>query len=177
MSVAAARTRVICVGHAALDRVFAVESWPKASALTISRIARQRRTARPELALELEHPLRGARGIVLHLDLPSSQFFRAVEPWMPYAYPVGARGQVLQFDLSLRSGLAEVGCIGDVDITDHPVMDVAPELDHAHFVEQHRRCRRAAVQRQLKFLGGGKGIDVGADVFLVGEPPIRPYAY
>ena len=31
MSVAAARTRVICVGHAALDRVFAVESWPKGS--------------------------------------------------------------------------------------------------------------------------------------------------
>jgi sulfofructose kinase len=31
MSLAPARARVICVGHAALDRVFAVESWPKGS--------------------------------------------------------------------------------------------------------------------------------------------------
>lgn len=31
MSAAAARKRVICVGHAALDRVFAVESWPAGS--------------------------------------------------------------------------------------------------------------------------------------------------
>ena len=31
MSVPAARTRVICVGHAALDRIFAVESWPQGS--------------------------------------------------------------------------------------------------------------------------------------------------
>lgn len=32
MGAAAARARVICVGHAALDRVFAVESWPAGSA-------------------------------------------------------------------------------------------------------------------------------------------------
>jgi sulfofructose kinase len=31
MSAAAPRKRVICVGHAALDRVFAVESWPAGS--------------------------------------------------------------------------------------------------------------------------------------------------
>ena len=31
MSAAASRKRVICVGHAALDRVFAVESWPAGS--------------------------------------------------------------------------------------------------------------------------------------------------
>jgi len=31
MSAAASRKRVICVGHAALDRVFCVESWPAGS--------------------------------------------------------------------------------------------------------------------------------------------------
>jgi hypothetical protein len=31
MSAAAPRKRVICVGHAALDRVFSVASWPAGS--------------------------------------------------------------------------------------------------------------------------------------------------
>src|SRR5438034_2353090 len=42
---------------------------------------------------------------------------------------------------------------GNVDVPDHPVMDVAADRYHARHVEQDRLRRRADVERQLEALG------------------------
>jgi len=61
---------------------------------------------------------------------------------------------------SLCIRAAEVRRIGDQQIRQHFVVNVAAESDHSGLIELHRRVRLAVVQGQLEALGRGERVDL-----------------
>src|ERR1700719_1839093 len=61
---------------------------------------------------------------------------------------------------ALGIGAAEVRRIGDQQIREHVVMNVAAESDHSGLIELYRRVRLAVVQGQLEALGRGERVDL-----------------
>src|SRR5437867_1086162 len=70
---------------------------------------------------------------------------------------------------AVRAAGREKGSLEDVNVGDHPVMDIAPEHNESRLVEDDRLAGSAPVQRQLELLGWREGVDVVTDVVLVGK--------
>ena len=67
------------------------------------------------------------------------------------------------------AGAPVPGGIRHQQVGEHLVVDVAAECDHARLVEMHGRIGLAAIERQLKALGGRERVDLVADGVAVGE--------
>jgi hypothetical protein len=88
---------------------------------------------------------------------------------MPDARLVRAGRETLEAGLAVGRGLDEARCRQDVDIGQHPVVDVAAERDDTRLVEDDRRSGRPDLERQLELLRGGKRVHVMPDVVAVGK--------
>jgi hypothetical protein len=62
--------------------------------------------------------------------------------------------QVADQGVAVAAGLREVGRFRNVDISDHPIVDVAAEDDDARLVEQYGLRGHARIERQIEALGG-----------------------
>src|SRR6266478_2163385 len=104
------------------------------------------RTAHFHLALELELPRDVHAPRPRRVHVLSRGLFGDFELRMPDAHRIGARRQLGDDRFAVLAGLGEVRRIRDVDIADHPVVDVAAEHDDAGLVEYDRLCWNTRIQ-------------------------------
>ena len=92
--------------------------------------------------------------------LPLAAF---AQPWMPDSQFVVADCHARQPPATLAVAETKVGCVGDHDVPEHRVVDVAAQRDDPGRVELHGRVGLTAIQRQLKTLRWRKRIHLVAD--------------
>src|SRR5690606_10520778 len=110
-----------------------------------------------------------AEPLLRHLQGAGGQRLHVLQPRVPEADLVAPRRQAIDCQAPLGIADGEPGMVGDVDVTHHPVMDVAAEHHHTGLVEQHRGAGSVLVQAQFEALGRREGVDVVADVVAIGE--------
>jgi hypothetical protein len=88
----------------------------------------------------------GLVGAIREGDAPGRWVSVPTEPGMPEPHLIGPRGETPEARDSVGGGLLEVRSLDDVDITQHPVMDVAAKDDDSRLIEPHRRGRGALVE-------------------------------
>ncbi|WP_365354848.1 hypothetical protein [uncultured Pseudomonas sp.] len=88
---------------------------------------------------------------------------------MPQRRGIATRRQGIELERAVFIGHPVPGIIGDVDVAEHPVVDVAAKHHQAGLVEQHRLRRGFLVEPQFEALGGRERIHLMTNVITVGE--------
>ena len=88
---------------------------------------------------------------------------------MPPGDRRGTLGQMLQIKRAVLGGNGVPGAIGDQNIADHGIVDIAAQNHRPGGFESHRRRFGAMEKSQFEGLGRRKGIDVVADIIPIGE--------
>src|SRR2546425_6325082 len=114
--------------------------------LPVAALSWDRGTAWTKLLLQRELPcdVRGARAV--DGEGAARRLLGALHARMPDAHRIAAGREIFQPNLSVGPGLSEVRCLGDVDVGDHPVVDVAADGRDASSIEHHRCGRRPDVE-------------------------------
>src|SRR6516225_5581384 len=99
----------------------------------------------------------------------ASQFCLVVpQSWMPQLDAVVPARHLARPTAGLV-GAPVPGSVRHQEVREHLVVDVAAEGDDPGLIEMHRRIRLAAVEGQLKVLGGRERVDLVTDGIAVWE--------
>src|SRR5262245_21267184 len=94
--------------------------------------------------------------------------FRRNAP-MPDMEPIGPWRHVCEPEASVRAGLREIPVRHDLDVSDHPRMNVAEHAHQARMRERLAPRRAAAVEPQVKRIRFARGKDIVVERIVVGK--------